>query len=318
MGALKTSPCCESYSPNPFVLGEVAEVLKPLSDIVKLLPLGTLPILNDIIINERHNRKNGFHFLEKVGIKYRGLPSEKYVSNYVWGYVYLTNRDGETYLVSSKGFRMLVLRDSIIKEEPFRELIKLLRAEDKLVDPSIRKPTAKQKRGIPLTLDDINSGPNSGFDSSLNSILKKSNLSARVTAEIERLVKGDTLGARLRNQRRSEERSALKERGTGKGGSFTVTRGGAASAEPEAAVAATANKKRPVRSEHIPAAKVYAEDLLQAAAAVAAKRKRRPSKRDIRFKKAQKLTAKRQKVNLKPEVIESAIIAPTLKPRGKK
>jgi len=120
------------------------------------LPVNAVPIIYDIIANEKFNRRNGFHFMEKVAVKYRGTPQDKYISNYTLARVYTSTEDG-IYVSSAKGIRMLMQKDSIIKFWEFQEMRKQLLAEGKKIDPQIRSEeiSMKQRYGVLETLDEV-------------------------------------------------------------------------------------------------------------------------------------------------------------------
>lgn len=155
LGSIDTTPSCSDYSINPFVLQDFENVLKPLADVLRVMPITTLSLFYEIISQEKALRRKGYYFMEKVAIKYWGTPSERYVSNYVLGHVYSATKEG-VFVIAKSGMRMFALKESIIKLEVFLELRRRLKDDGKITDPSLgNRTSAKQKLAITETLDDI-------------------------------------------------------------------------------------------------------------------------------------------------------------------
>jgi len=156
LGSIETTPACSSYAINPFILKDYIKVLKPLADVLRVMPAATLPLFNEIITQERTLRKKGFYFMEKVAIKYFGPSSgTKYLSNYVVANIFTVTDDG-AFVISKSGIRMFVLKESIMKFDEFLEFSRNLKKKGHLIDPAIKnRATAKQKLATVETLDDI-------------------------------------------------------------------------------------------------------------------------------------------------------------------
>jgi len=155
LGSIETTPACHMYSVNPFVLQDFEKVLKPLSDVLRVLPLTVLPMFYEIIAQEKSLRRHGYYFMEKVAVKYFGSASDRYVSNYIIANVFSATDTG-VFVIGKAGIRMFVLKGSIIKLSDFLELRKKLIAQNKLTDPKFKgRTSAKQKLAVSETLDDI-------------------------------------------------------------------------------------------------------------------------------------------------------------------
>lgn len=198
-GSLPSTPSCSEYSPNPFVLQDVEKLLLPLANILKRLPVSVIPILYDVISNEKLLRKQGYAFMEKVAVRYRGTENDNYVSNFTIARVFSTAPEDSLYVVSEKGYRMLVLRSSVIKYNKFMEIRKEWVSEGNVVDPEILSeqiPRIKQIHGVPETLDDLVDLDMVETDSKLRRLLS----SKKFNRDIEDLSKGKdrgTLKARI-------------------------------------------------------------------------------------------------------------------------
>src|ERR1035437_9850539 len=70
LGSIDTTPACTDYSINPFVLQDFENVLKPLADVLRVMPITTLSMFYEIIAQEKSLRRKGYYFMEKVAIKY--------------------------------------------------------------------------------------------------------------------------------------------------------------------------------------------------------------------------------------------------------
>jgi hypothetical protein len=155
LGSIDTTPSCTDYSINPFVLQDFEKVLKPLADVLRVMPITTVTMFQEIISQERGLRRKGFYFMEKVAIKYWGTPSEKFVSNYILAHVFSATNEG-VFVIAKSGIRMFILRESVIKLEEFLSLRRGLKESGKITDPSFGNRTStKQKLAITETLDDI-------------------------------------------------------------------------------------------------------------------------------------------------------------------
>lgn len=155
LGSIDTTPSCADYEINPFVLQDFEYALKPLAEVLRVMPISTLSMFYDIIAQEKSLRRKGFYFMEKVAIKYWGTPGQQYVSNYVLAHVYSATNEG-VFVIAKSGIRMFVLKESVIKLEVFLGLRRELKESGRIVDPTLSsRASNKQKLAVTETLDDI-------------------------------------------------------------------------------------------------------------------------------------------------------------------
>jgi hypothetical protein len=197
---MSTTPACEIYAPNPFILQDVEKLLLPLAHVIQKLPVNVLPLLTDVIANEKANRKLGFSFMEKVAYKYAGTAQEKFISDYTIARVYSTCDEDSVYLISGKGFKIIAPASSLIKYDNFEEMRKEMKLAGKVVNPSVPNPSVKQKYGIPESLDEVRTGKPDGmeFDRKVKKVLLNSNLAERVEKEMYQAKNKRTLKEHLR------------------------------------------------------------------------------------------------------------------------
>jgi hypothetical protein len=197
-GSLPTTPACEGYSPNPFVLQDIEKLLLPLASILKKLPVSVIPILYDVISNERQLRKFGYIFMEKVAVRYRGAVNDMFISNFTIARVYSTAPEDSLYVVSEKGFRMLVTKDSVMKYDKFMEIRKEWLKDGHIVDPTLideHRPRIKQIHGVPETLDDLRELDLVKTDTKLRRLFSNKKLSKDIDGSVKTRTNG--LGTRI-------------------------------------------------------------------------------------------------------------------------
>jgi hypothetical protein len=183
LGSIDTTPGCLDYAINPFVLKDYISVLKPLSEVLRVMPLTVLPMFYEIIAQEKVLRRRGFYFMEKVAIKYYGSAADKYISNYVVAHVFSSTDEG-VLVISKSGIRMFVLKENVIKFALFLEMRRDLKEAGKNVDPTIKMRSVKQKLALTETLDDIlDRGllDDEDLDKSLKSKFSTSKINRRIT-----------------------------------------------------------------------------------------------------------------------------------------
>jgi hypothetical protein len=187
LGSIDTTPACTQYSVNPFILQDFEKVLQPLADTLRAMPLTVLPLFYEIISQERNLRKRGFHFMEKVAVKYFGTASDQYVSNYIIGHVFSATDTG-VFIIGKTGVRMFALKESVLKLSDFIQLRRVLKEKNLIVDPMFEgRTSAKQKLAVVETIDDIiGRGVVDDLDFEIKSKLSPKRLNSSLQREVEK------------------------------------------------------------------------------------------------------------------------------------
>jgi hypothetical protein len=207
LGCIETTPACTDYSINPFVLQDFEAALKPLADVLRVMPITTITMFLEVISQEKALRRRGFYFMEKVAVKYWGTPGEKFVSNYIIAHVYSATNDG-IFVIAKSGIRMFVLRDSILKLEEFIDIRRDLKEKGKLVDPTLSsRASSKQKLAITETLDDIIA----------RGLVNDDDLDKDIKRKLNPKRIGDTIERATEDRRHEDRRSGSVRMSTGKG-----------------------------------------------------------------------------------------------------
>ncbi len=144
LGRLPSSKACASHSPDVFTLvGDEDKVqnLEQISELMAQMGVNDLQILGSLMLREKHTRKNGFHFHQKVYVRFRGDSTANYMSNFVVGYVLDASKDTIRVIGESGKTAISAINDSnsdsVYTVARFNKLRQQMLAEGRRVDPNI-------------------------------------------------------------------------------------------------------------------------------------------------------------------------------------
>lgn len=121
-----------------------------LVSLFQAVPEEGLRALASLLYNEKKTRKAGFHFGQKVYVRYRGAAGANYLSNFMIArimsvsseYIRLTSQDGKCNLTFARSTN----EDHILTVEEFNELRQKMVAKSRLVDPDTTRLLTKRLR----------------------------------------------------------------------------------------------------------------------------------------------------------------------------
>lgn len=157
-GVLATSRTCPSFKPDSF---DIADEIKDngailaLAHIMSKLPNSKLDLLAAIIQNDKKTRRQKLCFGQRVYVRYRGLTSANYMSNFMQAFILdadrnfirLMSRDGSCTLTYENDGKQLSGPVLYSKKE-FDKLRSRMVADDLFVDPDETRNTIKRMRAI--------------------------------------------------------------------------------------------------------------------------------------------------------------------------
>lgn len=149
---------CESFSPNSFALSESLEEhgssIYELADLLRNFGTEQLRTFAAVLLNENVTRKNGYTFLQKVYVRYRGTLSRTYLSNFMTArilsvdskYIRVCSDDGKITMT----FENMGHEKNVFTVPQFEILRRKLEFQGLYVDP---KPEKFDKKVKPLEAD---------------------------------------------------------------------------------------------------------------------------------------------------------------------
>lgn len=153
-GYISSSKACKHFSPNTNqIKGFIAsDKFESLAQIIQSVPQEALSIIASTLYIEKHTRKIGFKFGQKVYVRYRGGSGSNYLSNFMIAYVFSANED-HVRVVSREGNCSLHFKKSIVTRggviytvEEFDDLRDTMVKKGKYVDPDTTKLIARKLR----------------------------------------------------------------------------------------------------------------------------------------------------------------------------
>ena len=209
LGKLPTSKGCGSHRSNPFLLiGDSSKLhrLQQLSTAIRDMSNNELQALAALLNAERHTRKYGWKFYQRVYIRYTGSGNANYFSNFAVGHVVYADKD--TVRIVGNSGKMLVSAinektgTTVYTVERFKELSAEMTKKRQFTDPSF------QSTGViraPAKLDDV-----LGDDRPLSKKLIKSKTKADdLVSIVAKMSMG--FGLKTRNSRASKTHSSGRE-----------------------------------------------------------------------------------------------------------
>lgn len=155
---------CDKFTPNSFALADSVEKngssIFELADLLRSFGTEQLRTFAAVLLNENVTRKNGYTFLQKVYVRYRGTLARTYLSNFMTArilsadanYVRVCSDDGKIIMT----FQNMGHEKNVYTVPQFEVLRRKLEFSGAYVDP---KPEKFDKKVKPLE---------AGFDLKLN------------------------------------------------------------------------------------------------------------------------------------------------------
>lgn len=158
-GMLATSAICNSFKPDINALFENIENLEPTLAFARVLSQvadSHLDLMAAVVQNEKRTRKAGLKFGQRVYVRYRGLASANYLSNFMSAfildarkdYVRVMSRDGS--ITMSFDCQTGVKGPAVYSKHEFEPLRQQMKAKGNIVDPDMDSFAHKRVRSIEL------------------------------------------------------------------------------------------------------------------------------------------------------------------------
>jgi hypothetical protein len=124
-------------------LAKVAEMMGQMSP-------NDLQILGALLLREKHTRKQGYQFFQKVYVRFRGSSNSNYFSNFVVGRILDVTKDTIRVVGESGATAISAINDkdseTVYTVERFNKLRIEMAANNRYVDPAIKEEEARLKR----------------------------------------------------------------------------------------------------------------------------------------------------------------------------
>ena len=165
LGRLPSSKACGSHSPDVFSLvGDEDKImnLEAVSELMAQMSSNDLQVLGALMLREKHTRKHGFQFRQRVYVRIRGASNSNYLSNFVVGYILDATKDSIRVIGESGKTTITAINDknseTVYTVERFNKLRMEMLAAGRRVDPDIateqQRLENKQKFASILPLDE--------------------------------------------------------------------------------------------------------------------------------------------------------------------
>lgn len=143
-GRLPASKACTSFTPNFFPVAKndmEMDALDQFAGAIQGMSVKTLRVIAGILLREPVTRKHGYHFMEKVYVRYQGGTSDNFLSNFCVCYVIDATKDRIRLVGASNRVIVTLYRPtlSIYSEHAFSAMRKEMRMNNRLFDPAIAK-----------------------------------------------------------------------------------------------------------------------------------------------------------------------------------
>lgn len=161
-GKLPTSKGCLSYKPDMFTLVGTPEKLgrvSKLSHAIHGMTPTELQALGAVLHAERNTRKAGWHFFQKVYVRFTGGADRNYLSNFAVGYILYADKD--TVRVVGRNGKMFVSAindpnsETVYTVERFAPMRAEMVRRKKFVDLKTQAQCAPSQRSTVAQLDDV-------------------------------------------------------------------------------------------------------------------------------------------------------------------
>jgi hypothetical protein len=184
-GRFEYSSSCENFKPNSVALAESIEKngssLYELADIMREFDNGQLRLFGAAILNEHITRKQGYTFLQKVYVRFRGTLASDYLSNFMTArilsadkdYVRVCSDDGKIVLT----FQNLGKEKNIFTVSQFSIFRRQMEFKGRVVDPKLDRPTAKNVKALELPFElKLNTNGVMGYIDDIGSLAKRNKI----------------------------------------------------------------------------------------------------------------------------------------------
>lgn len=161
LGKIQTSKACSTHKPDAHLLvGDDRKIgrLEHLAAAVSGMTPLELQTTAALLLAERNTRKHGWKFYQKVYVRYIGVASSNFMSNFMVGRVLYADKDFVRIIGDSGKVFVSAMNDknssTLYSATRFKELRDSMVADKKLVDPKIAQMAAASARGAIARLDD--------------------------------------------------------------------------------------------------------------------------------------------------------------------
>ena len=164
LGKLPQTRSCASYKANhQLIVGNQEQEARLYHLVHALSGMGPseLQALAGLIAETARTRKNGWNFLEKVYIRYRGDSTRNYASNFMLGYVVYADKDSVKIIgESGKTFATYINEkngNTLYNAKRFAELRKHFKESKQHIDPKITQEDSvlASRRGEIADFDEV-------------------------------------------------------------------------------------------------------------------------------------------------------------------
>lgn len=182
------------------------------------IPDDGLRAVASLLYNEKKTRKAGYHFGQKVYVRYRGAAGANYLSNFMIArimsvgseYIRLTSQDGKCNIT----FARKTNEDHILTVDEFNELRQKMVAKNRLVDPDTTRLLTKRLRceeEYDLNMTNDSAG---GQITTIDTVFKENKLPRRKqkkTVDLVDLVNGMMEGRNMDREAKGYKRSTRRD-----------------------------------------------------------------------------------------------------------
>lgn len=187
LGYIRTNKACSSFVPNVFELDFESEALASLGRLLEVIPTSKLKLMAAIIDSESTTRRNGYKLGQRVYVRYRGVSTANYMSNFMSARILYANKNIVKLIgdVSKSSLTYLTATGPngpcIYTKKAFAALREeMLRQVDgdiyKSVDPDVDKIAIKRLRAQSLEALEMTSKSKKGMIASYDDVAKQNNL----------------------------------------------------------------------------------------------------------------------------------------------
>lgn len=185
-GVLATSKTCGSFKPDSFNIADDIKdngAVLALAHVMSKLSNSKLDLLAAIIQNDKKTRRQDLCFGQRVYVRYRGLVSANYLSNFMLAFVLdadknfirLMSRDGSCSLTYENDGNHLS-GPIIYNKAEFDVLRKRMVAQDMMVDPDEKRNTVKRLRSMEDYQMQMTSESEQGTITTLETVFEENDL----------------------------------------------------------------------------------------------------------------------------------------------
>lgn len=181
-GRFSYSDACEKFKPNSVALAESIEKngssLYELADILRGLSSEQLRVFAACMLNEHITRAQGYTFLQKIYVRFRGTLVSDYLSNFMTArilsadkdYVRVCSDDGKIVLTfENKG-----ANKNVFTVQQFEVFKRQMEFKGRIVDPKLHNPTPKNVRPLEVPFElKLNTNGVMGFIDDIGSLAKR-------------------------------------------------------------------------------------------------------------------------------------------------